>query len=295
MGYLIGMDIGGTNIKIGLYSIAGSFVVDFLTMRARKCDSIYMEVEQNICYVIKDMLKRHTLNIKELKGIGISIAANFEPATGRLTSWPNNPKWNGFPIREYLVQYFNVPVILEDDANSAALGEFICQNNDNKNNSLIYCTMGTGIGMGIIIDKKIYRGRHHMAGELGHMKIYGNREKCVCGDRGCLQAVFQAEKAKNSLNIRCLKDIGNINSLAERIAYCLYEIAYLLDISVTVVGGGAIEHNIQLYKGIEKHFYSYMGKKAHLYSIKKSALYNKNGVYGAIRLVSEAINTDMCM
>ena len=293
MGYLIGMDIGGTNIKIGLYSIASNSVIDFLTMKAKRCDSIYMEVEQNICYVIKDMMKRHMLNTEELKGIGISIAANFEPATGRLTSWPNNSKWNGFPIKEYLIQYFNVPVILEDDANSAAFGEFIYKYN--HNDSLIYCTIGTGIGMGIIIDKKIYRGRHHMAGELGHMKIYGNREKCVCGDRGCLQAVFQAEKDQNSLNIRCQKDLDNIGRLARRIAYCLYQMAYLLDISVTVVGGGAIEHNIQFFRRIEQHFYSYMGKKAYLYSIKKSDLYNKNGVYGALELVSEAINTDKCM
>ena len=287
MSFLIGMDIGGTNIRIGLYSIKNKSIIDYATKTLVKYDVVNVEVEQNICMLIKERMQQHFLEMDRLKGIGISIAANFERSTGNLTRWPNNPKWNGFPLREYLTQYFRVPVVIEDDANSAALGEYICQSKVKDN--LLYCTLGTGIGMGIIINKRIYCGDNHIAGEIGHMRIRDNRLNCVCGKTGCLQA-FLRKKDNTCESKRIFQYNSNyMCKLTSELAYCLYQIAYLFDISLTIIGGGVVEYDEEFYRKVEKFFFEYVGDNAEIYKIRKSELYNRNGIYGILKLIADAV------
>lgn len=287
MSYLIGIDVGGTNVRIALYSIKEKRIIDFSTSALKRCDEINVEVEQNICFLIREKMSNISIDIKQLKGIGISVAANFERNRGRITRWPNNPRWNGFPLQEYLYEYFRVPIVLEDDANSAALGEFMCQKQ--SKNSLLYCTVGTGIGLGIIINGEIYLGDFNMVGELGHLKVINHDKRCVCGEKGCLQTFVQKEENDKGLCINAYNEISSMKELASKLAYCLYQMAYLLDMSLTIVGGGMIEYNRDFYKDIEIYFQDYMGSNSPLHVIRKSNLYNKSGVYGALKLVNDVI------
>lgn len=287
MSYLIGIDVGGTNVRMALYSIEERRVIDFSSSALKKYDAIDVEIEQNICSIVKEKMSKLSIEIEQLMGIGISIAANFERKSGRITKWPNNPRWNGFSLKKYLSGYFGVQVVLEDDANSAALGEFICQKQ--TKNSLLYCTVGTGIGLGIILNGKIYLGDFEMAGELGHLKVINNNNRCICGEVGCLQTFVRSRENDKSLCANIDDEGISMKELAPNLAYCLYQIAYLLDISLTIVGGGMIEYNTDLYKEIEIHFQGYMGRNSLSHVIRKSNLYNKNGVYGALKLINDVI------
>src|SRR5690606_15913905 len=107
---------------------------------------------------------------------------------GNIIRWPNHPRWNGFELKSFLENEFQVAVMLEDDANTAALGEFcFLQAHDISN--MAFITVSTGIGCGLIVNKQLYTGDNGWAGEIGHIQLDPNGPECTCGKKGCLQAL----------------------------------------------------------------------------------------------------------
>lgn len=273
--YLIGMDIGGTHVRTGLYSIESQRIVEYNKIAFIKGGTAKEEVVANICEQIQRILEQKQVSKDSLKGIGLSLAGNVNQYTGCVIRWPNHRMWEGFPIIKFISEYFHTPVIAEDDGNCAAIGESMEQYSDaDYKENLIYCTIGTGIGCGIILNHRLHRGESGMAGELGHLSIPDVHKMCVCGKTNCLQSIITDKHMEERAG--------------RHIATILYQLAYILDIPKVILGGGLIEYNQSLFQYIVSTFNQYKEDDHRKYTIQKSNLYDMNGILGAIELLRDS-------
>jgi glucokinase len=120
--------------------------------------------------------------------IGVSFGGPVSTSRGVVLLSHHVPGWEDFPLKEWLFEHFGVPVLVENDANAAAFGEWRCGAGQGAR-YLLYVTVSTGIGGGILIDGEIYHGADNLAGEIGHMTIDPDGPICACGKRGCLEAL----------------------------------------------------------------------------------------------------------
>ncbi len=186
----IGVDLGGTSLRIAAY-VAGSGVVDSTTLRTR-LEAGPLAVVDDMCEAIENLLGRH-LEGRELAGIGVGSPGPLELPAGRLHLPPNLPGWDRFPLLHEMEKRLHRPVILEGDANVAALAEFaLGQGKALGVDSLCMLTLGTGVGNGLILNGKLWHGATGMGGEAGHMTIYPDGPLCGCGNHGCLEACASA-------------------------------------------------------------------------------------------------------
>src|SRR5215831_3255751 len=180
--YSIGVDLGGTNLRAAAVSPEG---VMFETISGRTA------IQEGPGSVVGDMVAsieelQTRMKGQTLEGIGVGVPGFIRLETGVIAGWGNAPKFNGYPIRDEIEKRLGCSVILENDANAAALGEkWIGAGKDV--NDLVLLTLGTGIGGGIIAGGRILHGSLGMAGELGHLTISPNGNPCGCGNNGCLE------------------------------------------------------------------------------------------------------------
>ena len=181
--YHLGVDFGGTHIAAGIVDDNGKLLIkrSTKTKRQRPID----EIMADLLALCDDVAKRTNIKIKDITTIGLGIPANIHP-DGKRVVYGNNIKGLDNVNIEKIVKkhYPHMKVFLENDANAAALAEFICGAAKGCKN-VVMVTLGTGVGGGIIIDGKIYSGTNFAGGEIGHIVIDRNGEKCNCGRRGC--------------------------------------------------------------------------------------------------------------
>ncbi len=183
---LCGVDLGGTKLKVGVIDEEGH-VLDKVTVYDHVKKSEELVVEQ-IALLIKKLLKQNHLEEDELLGIGIGVAGHLRFRDGILITTSNFKGFKNYPLRQKLQDFFKVPVLLDNDANAQAFGEFKYGGGKNFR-SLIFMTISTGIGAGIILEGKVYRGMTGTAGEIGHTIIDPDSElTCTCGNEGCLMS-----------------------------------------------------------------------------------------------------------
>lgn len=127
------------------------------------------------------------LEVSALRGVGVSAPGPLDPANGVLLDPPNLPGWREVPIRRLLGERLGLPVLVENDANAAALAEHRFGAGRGFRH-VAYLTMSTGVGAGLVLDGRLYPGRQGMAGEVGHAPVEWEGEPCACGRRGCLEA-----------------------------------------------------------------------------------------------------------
>ena len=138
----------------------------------------------------RKVLEKIIIEIKKfgnISAVGISIAGDVDGKNGILRYSPNLPKWTNVHLKKYFEKKLNVPTVVDNDANCAAYGSYIIDG-QRKYKNFITVTLGTGIGGGIIINGKLYRGSTGSAGEIGHITINPDGPKCSCGNNGCLEA-----------------------------------------------------------------------------------------------------------
>jgi len=131
-------------------------------------------------------LAADVLQGRKPEAIGVSFGGPVAPSKGITLLSHHVPGWENFPLQEWLFEHFGVPVVVENDANAAAFGEWR-YGAGRGTRYLLYVTVSTGIGGGILINGEIYRGADNLAGEIGHMTIDPNGPFCACGKRGCLE------------------------------------------------------------------------------------------------------------
>lgn len=185
--YTIGVDLGGTNLRVAAVDPEG-VIRERINLDTEVREG-RLRVVADMCEAVKDIEQR--LPDAQLGGIGIGVPGIINLADGTVRQSPNLPGWSDFPVRDDIEQLLGTQVVLENDANAAALGESWVGAGRNVN-SLCMMTLGTGIGGGLILDGRIWHGREGMAGELGHMTIDPNGALCGCGNLGCVEAYASA-------------------------------------------------------------------------------------------------------
>jgi glucokinase len=188
MGQLIaGIDIGGTKIAGGLVNQKGRLVGDTLTVPTHASEGIKASYRQ-VLRVIERLLHR-TGGKDRLGGIGLCAPGPVNPWTGLVLNPPNLPGWINLPLAKRVEDRFGLPAKVENDANAAGLAEAVFGAAVGYRH-VFYVTVSTGIGTGIIINRKVYHGKNGVAGEGGHVSIdYRSPYRCGCGSLGCIEAL----------------------------------------------------------------------------------------------------------
>jgi len=186
--FAIGVDLGGTNLRVAAVSESGT-VLERVALSTHPQQG-RNAVIQELCQAVRDLSGKIS-GERILAGIGIGIPGIIYMESGLLRKSPNLPGWENFPVRSEIEARVGSTVILENDANAAALGEkWLGLGRDVSD--LCMLTLGTGVGGGLVLDGKIWHGFLGMAGELGHIVVAENSASCPCGGQGCLETESSA-------------------------------------------------------------------------------------------------------
>jgi glucokinase len=188
----IGVDLGGTNLRIAAVDSNGKVLekITTSTQVARGRDQVIDEM----CAAIQEVVSKQR-GAGELAGIGIGVPGIIEMQTGMLRESPNLPGWHNYPVRDEIQDRLRTTVVLENDANAAALGEKWLGAAAGVDDMCMF-TLGTGVGGGIVMQGQIWHGMTGMAGELGHINVEPDGHPCNCGSRGCLEQYASATAIK---------------------------------------------------------------------------------------------------
>src|SRR3954454_187720 len=180
--YSIGVDLGGTNLRAAAVDRTGTILerVSGGTQYIRGRDDNIRDIVTAIQEV------RARVGSDGLTGVGIGIPGFIQMERGVVIGSANLPSLDNFPVRDEIQKRLGTTIILENDANAAALGE-MWMGAGKSVKDLILLTLGTGIGGGIVVDGKVLHGFLGMAGEIGHMTVFPDGNPCGCGNCGCLE------------------------------------------------------------------------------------------------------------
>jgi len=310
--YYVGIDIGGTNIKYGLFDDHGKVLYkEQRPTLVEKGPMPLMHLITNISERLLDYAAEEDYHIKWL-GVGSPGAVDNKSGTV-IGPCPNIKGWQGMEIGIILSEHLNMPVYVDNDVNAMALAELRFGAAMGAK-SVVCATVGTGIGGAVIIDGKVWHGANATAGELGHITINMNGPKCACGNNGCIEAYCSSqmiiETVKSRLNNNMtpiFNDIleGNLDNLnikkifsavkrkdeialevihatAEYLGIGMAGIVNLLNPEIVVLGGGIVDGGgdfIEVVtKTIKEHAFSSAVEKLR---VTKAALGNDAGFIGA--------------
>ena len=187
--YAIGIDLGGTNLKAGLVDKGGKILHRFSIKTKSNADS--QTISYQIFELIDEIIRSAHLEKSDILGIGLGSPGLVDKKGETILFSPNLPRWRNIPIKLLVAERFSKPCVLENDANAATWGEKWV-GAGKEVSSLVMLTLGTGIGGGIVIDNKLWRGTNNVAAEIGHMVIQMDGPQCSCGNYGCIEAFASA-------------------------------------------------------------------------------------------------------
>ena len=180
------IDLGGTKLRAIVAGLDGE--VRGEEIRPSGADEGPEPVIHRMIETLEAAGREAGVALRDLKAVGVASPGALDLVHGLVFEAPQLPGWDGVPLVEIMSERLGLPVLLENDANAAALGE----NRFGAGRGtrfMVYLTISTGVGGGIIIDGKVYHGATGAAGELGHMVVWFNGPRCLCGERGCLEAI----------------------------------------------------------------------------------------------------------
>lgn len=202
--FIVGVDLGGTNLVVGATSADGSRQFGMYTVPTRAdlgADAVVARIAEQIERVISEASAALGTPRNHCLGVGIGSPGPLNRDTGVVIFTPNLG-WRDFPLRDRVQDAVRLPASLDNDANCATLGEWWLGAARGARH-VVGLTLGTGIGGGLILDGRLYHGISDVAGELGHMTIDSNGRRCGCGNYGCLEAYASgsaiAERAREAL------------------------------------------------------------------------------------------------
>lgn len=183
--YVLGIDIGGTKLAAGVVTLTGE------QLSQDRVPTLAAEGPAKVIERLIELSRRTValagISMDEIIAAGVGCGGPLDPHTGVIMEPPNLPGWVDVHLVKILQDALGIPVYLDNDANAAALGEHRFGAGRGVEN-MVYLTISTGIGGGIIIGNKLYQGQNGNAGEIGHMSLAINGRPCNCGSRGCLEA-----------------------------------------------------------------------------------------------------------
>lgn len=183
--YVLGIDIGGTKLAAGVVALDGEQVSqDRIPTLAHEGPDRVIDRLVELC---RATIEHSGIPRAQILAGGVGCGGPLDPKAGLIKEPPNLPGWVDIPLVQRLTDALGIPVYLDNDANAAALGEHRFGAGRGVEN-MVYLTISTGVGGGIIIGGRLYQGENGNAGEIGHMSVAYDGRPCNCGNRGCLEA-----------------------------------------------------------------------------------------------------------
>lgn len=312
MKYSIGIDMGGTTTKIGLFHTEGVMLhwEEIPTRVAMGLDVMF----QDIADKVQALGRQNSISLQDCC-VGIGVAGPVEE-DGHVEGLVNLNMYDLYPAKELSQRLGGIPVAIGNDANVAALGE-LWQGGGKGCKSLFFITLGTGVGGGLIVNEQLIHGHHGLGGEIGHIKVNPHEpELCNCGGRGCLDqmasasgivrnakrflAKEQADSVLRKVENFTAKDVFDAaksgDSIAEQtVDYCMSflgkaiaDVSYIIDPEMVVLGGGLSQAGQYLLDVVYGHYdrYPTLSKQRCAFALAK--LGSQAGMYGAAKLALDS-------
>ncbi len=311
----IGIDLGGTNIAVGLVDDSGKIIIKDSVPTIATRD--YMEIIKDMVILSEKVIADAGFSKDDVKGVGIGCPGSVDYQNGSV-AYSNNLNFNNVPVCAEFRKLWDIPVALENDANAAAYGEYIASGENAK--VFMAITLGTGVGGGVIIDNKIFTGSNGAGAELGHATLVFNGLPCTCGKKGCWEAYASAtalinqtkvaiENHPESLMARLAKERGKVNGRTafdaakqgdavalevvdkylKYVADGLVSMVNIFQPDKVVIGGGISNEGDYILKPIreyvEKYDYNKLFKRVEIDTAK---LLNDAGIIGAAFVAKNA-------
>ncbi len=313
---LCGVDLGGTKLAVGLFSRKGR-QIDRLEINDH-VDKNNDGVTEAIVGLVKKIQSKNEIQDPDLLGIGIGVAAHIRFAEGLVITSSNfKVPFKNYPMRQKVQARFDVPVILDNDANAQAYGELIFGAGRGRKN-IVFLTVSSGIGSGIIIDGKLLRGMTGTAGEIGHtITQFESDQRCTCGNRGCLMAqasgiffpsLFLKKLDQGKSTVMEIRDVSTVNGRtiaegsrrgdeicteifydsAHMIGIGVYNIFQMLNPEAVIIGGGLMNLGEEYMAEVRRTFHAYVRNMMYdPMEILLAELGADSGLIGAAALILE--------
>lgn len=303
--YSIGVDLGGTNLRAAAITTDGQILQRIST--STTFDGGPGRVVNQIATDIRALIDE--IGPDGFKGAGIGVPGFIDMEAGIIIGSANLPGFQGFPVRDEIQKHLGGTIVLENDANAAALGEkWMGAGRHVKD--LILITLGTGIGGGIVIDGKILHGFRGMAGEVGHMTVFPDGNPCGCGNHGCLEKHASASavaamagmmgidtKKFSAHEVYDLAMAGNQRarlvweSMGRSLGIAIASLVNLFNFPLYLLSGGPLPawdlFAPSMFAEIEKRSFTFSKSGAR---VEKAILGGDAGLFGAAYLPIQAMN-----
>lgn len=312
---IVGIDLGGTKIKIGLLDLTYQIIGQ--TAISTHADRPYQQVIADMGQAVIALLKENGYSLKDCLGVGVGSPGTIDSESG-MVLYSNNIRWDCVPLAKELQHYLPLPIYINNDANCAALGEVV-KGAARGYQNVVFLTLGTGVGGGIVINGKIFEGGHPGGVELGHIRQGSEGRKCTCGREDCFETYASAtalitdtkkmarQYPESMLWTLCEQDLEKINAktpfdAALKGDYCgkiLVEnyIQYLADgiinlvnifrPDLVVLGGGICAQREKLTEPLTKYLkkYCFGANVSYIPEVVIAENGNEAGMIGAAKLV----------
>lgn len=304
-----GIDIGGTSIKLGLFTSSGQLLEKWeIPTRTTERGKFILE---DVAAAIDKKMEDNNIDKKDVLGIGMGVPG---PVTedGTVNECVNLG-WGTFNVAKAMEELTGLKAKVNNDANVAALGEQ-WKGGGEGYDSVVMITLGTGVGGGVILDKKIRSGSQGAAGEIGHIVVNLDEEDtCGCGKKGCLEQFASAtgivketkrllasskkESVLRQINPLTAKDIFDkakegdelallaVDQLAKYLGVAISHVSQIVDPEAYVIGGGVSNAGSFLIDAIKKYYTSYVMNALKIREFKLAKLGNDAGIYGSAKLI----------
>lgn len=308
----IGIDVGGTSVKLGLFETDGTLVEKWEVKTRKEENGKY--ILQDVAESIRAKAAERGLDLtRDIVGAGLGVPGPVMP-DGSVEVCVNLGWRNVNPQEELSKLLDNIPVRSGNDANVAALGE-MWQGGGKGYSDIIMITLGTGVGGGVILDQKIQNGRHGLGGEIGHIHVRDDEwEYCNCGGVGCLEQIASATgiarearrkmaaddrpsvlrqfgddvTAKNVLDAAKENDVladEVVEVVSRYLGLALAQAALIVDPEIFVIGGGVSRAGQFLIDRVQKYYEKFTAISPYKAKIGLATLGNDAGIYGAAKLI----------
>lgn len=307
--YAFGVDIGGTTVKMGFFSVEGE-LLDKWEIKTDTSDS-GKNILPDIAASIQKKLETEGITSDEVSGIGMGLPGPVDDDGNVLKCV--NLGWGVFNVEKAIKELTGIPGRAGNDANVAALGEMYRGGGRGYSN-VVMITLGTGVGGGIILNGKILPGTNGAAGEIGHFPVNDDEtERCGCGKKGCLEqyasangiARVAAKRLASTEDETVLRNLGTVTSkdifdaakegdafslqlvddLGRMIGKACANIAIVVNPEIFVIGGGVSKAGTILTDAIEKYYRQYAFHASRDTKIVLATLGNDAGIYGGVKMV----------
>lgn len=314
--YFLLIDIGGTRLRAAVGDSEGNIV-----KRIETYTDVGSEAKgalQKIFDLADEVIKLSGIAQNQISKIAVSFGGPVDFTNKKIIKSQHVKGWENFPLCDHLTKKYNAPAIIDNDANVAALGEFVFGAGKGTS-SMLYFTVSTGIGGGVILDGKLWHGRNNLAGEVGHIIVVDGGNVCECGKKGCVEAYasgfatgkiareyLKAHPKEKTLMLDLVDgDIEKISSITvyraadqgdelgkkmvdDSIRYLGIAIANaisILDVEKIVIGGGMTHEKHRFFKPLQQYVDEFaMFKNPYHVPIVRAANKDEAGLKGCIAL-----------